>query len=420
MKGLIKNIILYNLFILLPLYGQAQCNSCSQTISEDNSSHLTVEGADAVLCITGGTFTGEVTLKGAATLCISSTATFIPESINADNTSTINNHGTWKNTFPLVLSNHISNYGVIETPYGFMLGSDGIFNHEGKSFTANKQVVIDGEMHIAREATIGSLHIRETGLFTLSDAIVDVKGDFTNHGHVNASGASTCAQIKVGGTSFNRAFFGNSSHPLDICDKNAQNNGFDINNGMVGTHITHCQCQPTVGEEEEIQDFQLIQNGGRNTLYWITHDGSNLSHFIVESSETGKTFTPFTTINAKKNEQVLSEYSTLLKSASSLYYRLKIVDKNQSFTYSNTIKVDELSSAPLPLFIISKEMLNIFQTNPSEEIYTMKLQHSNGELVQTFKVGENYEIPLTSLQTGAYVIHFENNKHKGTWRFIKN
>lgn len=93
------------------LVGITQYFFCTTTINTSSNANIEADGAAALLCITGGTFSGNITLKNRSDLCISTGVTFSPNTLNHTNTSVMNKHGNWSTAFQLTLDGTINNFG---------------------------------------------------------------------------------------------------------------------------------------------------------------------------------------------------------------------------------------------------------------------------------------------------------------------
>ncbi|MBC7651002.1 MAG: DUF3494 domain-containing protein, partial [Deinococcales bacterium] len=84
---------------------------------------------------------------------------------------------------------------------------------------------------------------------------------------------------------------------------------------------------------------QLLNNN--TNLAWETTNEVNASHFNVQRSKGVTSFNTVGTINTKGggNYTYIDNLSTLTSTASSIFYRLQIVDNNGDFTYSKTVAV---------------------------------------------------------------------------------
>ncbi|MBS1563307.1 MAG: hypothetical protein JST39_02910, partial [Bacteroidetes bacterium] len=87
--------------------------------------------------------------------------------------------------------------------------------------------------------------------------------------------------------------------------------------------------------------FNASKDGARVKVLWVASDETNFSHYEVERSADGSSFTKLATVSAKggvltNNYQIYDEHPLVHNN----YYRLKQVDNNGSFSYSRTVRVD--------------------------------------------------------------------------------
>jgi len=79
-------------------------------------------------------------------------------------------------------------------------------------------------------------------------------------------------------------------------------------------------------------------------LEWETANEANTSKFIVERSTDGRNFQQIGTVLAAGNSSVNNKYSftdydVTRQSSSTVYYRLKMIDMDESFTYSDIVTI---------------------------------------------------------------------------------
>ncbi len=81
-------------------------------------------------------------------------------------------------------------------------------------------------------------------------------------------------------------------------------------------------------------------------LGWQSSAEENTSHFEVERSADGKDFTVLATVNAQGNSSSVISYSASDMSPlpGTSYYRLKMVDLDQTFSFSKTVAVSAASA----------------------------------------------------------------------------
>ncbi len=162
---------------------------------------------------------------------------------------------------------------------------------------------------------------------------------------------------------------------------------------------------------------------------WQTQQEQNSHHFIIERSNDASHFIQVGTIAAAGNSSSPLRYNfidpnAMLATVDYLYYRLKVVDVDRSFKYSNTVKVKLRSSSAINIYpnpVV--DVLTIDFTAPgNEEAVICIIDHTGKKLYQkntTIMKGKNI-IPVntSSLPEGAFILSF-NGRNNYLARFIK-
>ncbi len=163
----------------------------------------------------------------------------------------------------------------------------------------------------------------------------------------------------------------------------------------------------------ELRSFDAIPRSGSVDLKWETETEINVSHFLVERSVDGINYEPIDYVNSKGGASVVARYTS--KDASPSfgwnYYRLKMVDLDDSYEYSSVevVKLEENTSIllyPNPV----KDVLFIQDTEGVEDEVRVEIFDRNSS-----KLFENI-IPLNggpvrlaiddiqSLPSGYYIV----------------
>jgi hypothetical protein len=129
-----------------------------------------------------------------------------------------------------------------------------------------------------------------------------------------------------------------------------------------------------------------IYVNGVSKLSWATLSEQNFSHFEVEYSVNGTNFNHLGNVNGMGNSNSRIEYgfNHLQPVAGANYYRLKMVDRDGRFTYSNTVLLNVTIkglniTAVYPNPFIDK--LNVAITSATAEKVTVKLFDNTGKLM---------------------------------------
>ncbi|MDZ7265823.1 MAG: hypothetical protein ONB48_00620 [candidate division KSB1 bacterium] len=99
-----------------------------------------------------------------------------------------------------------------------------------------------------------------------------------------------------------------------------------------------------------VSEFRGEPARNKVTLKWTSEAEINLKGFEIERGLDDKTFERIAVVEAKGSATTKTDYvyedNTVFKSSLRVYYyRLKIVDRDGSFTYSNTISVNPTISS---------------------------------------------------------------------------
>jgi uncharacterized repeat protein (TIGR01451 family) len=152
--------------------------------------------------------------------------------------------------------------------------------------------------------------------------------------------------------------------------------------------------------------FNAIPKEDENKIfvYWNTANEVNTSHFVIEQSVDGRTFKPAVEIAAKGSGS--NSYFYSITKSNTVYLRLKMVDKNGAFTYSNIIKLTEDKTNGFDIVNNpAKGSLNVNVRSTSLNNTTAKIVNVQGQIVKTFMLKHNLQtIDIAALQRGVYYL----------------
>ena len=167
-------------------------------------------------------------------------------------------------------------------------------------------------------------------------------------------------------------------------------------------------------------------------LNWTTAAEINTDHFDVERSVDGAHFGNIADVTATGNSNsahtyAYNDYSALHLGSSTLYYRLKTIDKDGKFTYSSIIKLQlhnaefSYSLSPNPV----RNQLTVSFTTIATKQASIKITDGNGKSLyekslqglQPGTVQQN--INVAGLAAGVYYIQLITDSDNKTLRFVK-
>jgi len=158
-----------------------------------------------------------------------------------------------------------------------------------------------------------------------------------------------------------------------------------------------------------IKDLFAIAGNGSVNISWSTKQESNSALFVIERSNDGSSWSRVGEVKAAGNSNnVLSyHFSDVFASGSVVHYRLKLIDLDNKFVYSDVKSVRLSSSASVRVY-----------PNPSSDYATITLDsksgntkirliNQNGQVMTEKSVPANsaaLSLPLKQYQDGAYVL----------------
>jgi hypothetical protein len=169
--------------------------------------------------------------------------------------------------------------------------------------------------------------------------------------------------------------------------------------------------------------FYIACSGNETILHWQTAQEVNSDHFEIEYSLDGLSWTSAGTVTAKGNSNTSADYKFAAPDNRGKYYRLKMVDKDGKFSYSNIVAIDCSSTRPV---------FNVYP-NPCTDKITIQLPASNnnstvairdisGKTIyqETIKPGSSrFTINVTALANGMYLLEWQSKSGNYLSKFIK-
>ncbi len=171
--------------------------------------------------------------------------------------------------------------------------------------------------------------------------------------------------------------------------------------------------------------FYATSNGCETQVVWNSETEENFSHYDLEWSGNGINYTLIKTINGsggamKQTYQYVDESASIHN-----YYRLKMVDVDGSYEYSNVIYIEtdcleeyDISVYPNPVGL-DDGMVNIKFFAEREET-TLEVTDLMGQRIKVFSLGVEKEwntirLDISDLPVGTYFVKFPGNRGASTF-----
>ena len=177
-------------------------------------------------------------------------------------------------------------------------------------------------------------------------------------------------------------------------------------------------------------NFTASKFADNNLLQWTTSGENNSHHFDMEYSTDGVVFSKIGTVMAQGNSAGLKEYNFVHQQVlgKTAYYRLKIVDNNNNFKYSDitVIKRDKNKSLVYPVYPNPfNEKMTVTIESTANKMVELYLSDVSGKIIkrmsQSLTSGINtIELEhLSSLSPGIYILKIKNDEINNSVRLFK-
>lgn len=199
---------------------------------------------------------------------------------------------------------------------------------------------------------------------------------------VNDLNPGTAGSNPSGLVSFNNAIYFSASNGADL------NELWKINNGTV--------------VPLKLLSFRAYKKNKSVQLQWHTVNEINSSHFEIETSADGSSFTKIDHVTAGGSSSHYYSGEDAAPEAGLNYYRLKIVDKDGSFVYSNVIKLH--FTLQMDIAVQPNPVHDYFIVTSTEQYKILRLLDVNGREVTRFERRADNRYMVTGLPKGIYVL----------------
>ncbi|MBO9611370.1 MAG: cadherin-like domain-containing protein [Dyadobacter sp.] len=152
-------------------------------------------------------------------------------------------------------------------------------------------------------------------------------------------------------------------------------------------------------------EFKATSEGGQALLSWATTSETNSDYFEVQHSRDAKNWRPLGRVESFGESAIRRDYTFVHQAMvpGENYYRLKMVDKDQTFAYSGIRNVESgvVGLATYPNPVSDKIFLNDL---PGRKISRVTITNSSGTVVYSGKNFPAAGIKVTNWAAGMYVI----------------
>ncbi len=217
--------------------------------------------------------------------------------------------------------------------------------------------------------------------------------------------------VVAGGTFLNPA--GNTSVRYRILNNSTGGCG----NDLAIDDITFARAT-SIPSTLPVTGMQLAAQGNGSTvkLQWQTLTETNTSHFIVEKSQNNSYWSTIDSVTAAGSSITQKLYNSYdFKAGQTNYYRVKQVDKDGRYTYSNTITINNNTTAVtvFPNPFVNQVQLNVTAETAKNTVIVITDMQGRRMLNKAWSLtkGSNSNIisEVKNFSNGIYIIEVKAN-----------
>ncbi|MEO5501415.1 MAG: T9SS type A sorting domain-containing protein, partial [Ginsengibacter sp.] len=171
--------------------------------------------------------------------------------------------------------------------------------------------------------------------------------------------------------------------------------------------------------------FTGEQQGKSNLLKWTTSQEVNTAYFEIERSTSANIYTKLQTVLASGNSTTLLSYLFLdvQPMTGNNFYRLKLVDADGKFVYSNTVLLrvsDDLLLSVFPNPTADKLNISINSTQNFAQLKLFVFDNSGKIISQQVEANNTIILDVSKYPAGVYFLKILFGDKEETMRFVKS
>jgi hypothetical protein len=155
-------------------------------------------------------------------------------------------------------------------------------------------------------------------------------------------------------------------------------------------------------------NFNGSKQNGYNKLQWVTSEEVNTKYFALERSTDGSVFTQIAVVPANGRGGAYS-YNDPVSFSGKIFYRLKMVDADEKYTYSPIITLKSDGSSAISIYPNPVSDVLMINTGAAFLHSQAGLYDANGRFIQNILITSNPQsINVQPLAGGLYFLKFSN------------
>lgn len=177
-----------------------------------------------------------------------------------------------------------------------------------------------------------------------------------------------------------------------------------------------------------ITQVEATKTAAHNEVEWTVDENEGVKNFEVQKSYDGRHFTTVGTVaSTTQTNTATYHFKTITEAAQNIYYRIKLVEKDNDFSFSKVVIAASDNAHPTKLGLLQNPVRNqlVLQfASVTDEasvlaVYNMAGIKVKSETLKTQKGSNQFGIAVDALPAGTYIVHMSGAQQVRTTKFIK-
>lgn len=212
-----------------------------------------------------------------------------------------------------------------------------------------------------------------------------------------------------------------NSNNVQIRFRGIRGNGFR-SDMAIDSFLVFESLTPLPIELLDFQGFKLSEN--KNILTWKTSSELNNAYFEIQRSIDGNPLEPIGQVQGIGNSNDIRLYDFIDDSAfeKTYFYRLKQVDFDGNFSFSNIIKISDEGENLEIVSLFPNPSKAVFQVELNVNLYNYQVEIFNNlgqKVLAETKSGNNFNLDLTAFPSGIYHLQIQHEDKIVNYKLIK-
>ncbi len=157
-------------------------------------------------------------------------------------------------------------------------------------------------------------------------------------------------------------------------------------------------------------------------LNWNTVNESGIKEFSIERGNDARSFTSIGSVVATNGSRATYSFTDAAPTATSNYYRLKMIDRSGSAKYSNVVVINNRRGITASVF--PNPVVNSLSITHEKALTgaAVRIIGLGGNVVKVYPIGEGAiqtNLNVSELTKGTYVVVFDNDGQQVSTKFVK-